>query len=46
MIDIIFSTIIGLALLLLIFLCAVALIFAVLGIDKYDIMEWLNKKGE
>lgn len=46
MIGDIFTAIIGLALLLLIFLCAVALIFAVLGIDKYDIMEWLNKKGE
>ena len=46
MIDIIFSTIIGLALLFILFLAALALVFAVLGIDKYDIMDWLNKKGE
>lgn len=46
MIDIIFSTIIGLALLFIIFLVALALVFVVLDINKYDIMDWLNKKGE
>lgn len=46
MIGDIMTFIIGLALLLLIFLVALALVFVVLDIDKYDIMDWLNKKGE
>lgn len=46
MIDDIMTFIIGLALLFLIFLVALALVFVVLDIDKYDIMDWLNKKGE
>lgn len=46
MIDDIMTFIIGLAILLLILLVALALVFAVLDIDKYDIMDWLNKKGE
>lgn len=46
MIDVIITCIIGLVLLLSILLAALALILVVLDIDKYDIMEWLNKKGE
>lgn len=46
MIDDIMTFIIGLALLFLILLSAVSLVFVVLDIDKYDIMEWLMKKGD
>lgn len=46
MIDNIITCIIGLMLLFAILLACVALVFAVLGIDKYDIQEWLNKKGK
>ena len=46
MIDDIMTFIIGLALLFLILLSAVSLVFIVLDIDKYDIMEWLMKKGD
>lgn len=46
MIDDIMTFIIGLALLFLILLSAVSLVFIVLDIDKYDIMDWLNNKGE
>lgn len=46
MIGDIMTFIIGLAVLFLIFLVALALFFVVLDIDKYDIMDWLNKKGE
>ena len=46
MINDIMTFIIGLALLFLILLSAVSLVFVVLDIDKYDIMEWLMKKGD
>lgn len=46
MIDDIMTFIIGLALLFLIIISAVSLVFIVLDIDKYDIMEWLMKKGD
>lgn len=46
MIDDIMTFIIGMALLFLILLSAVSLVFVVLDIDKYDIMEWLMKKGD
>lgn len=46
MIDNIMTLIIGLAALFLVFLLILALFFIVLDIDKYDIMDWLNNKGE
>lgn len=46
MIDDIMTFIIGMALLFLILLSAVSLVFVVLDIDKYDIMEWLMNKGD
>lgn len=46
MIDNIMTFIIGLALSFSIFILALSLFFVVLDIDKYDIMDWLNNKGD
>lgn len=46
MIDDIMAFIIVMALSFCIIISAVSLVFIVLDIDKYDIMEWLMKKGE
>ena len=46
MIGDIMAFIIELAVLFLICLLVLSLFFIVLDIDKYDIMDWLNKKGK
>lgn len=46
MIDDIMAFIIVMALSFCIIISAVSLVFIVLGINKYDIMEWLMNKGD